>query len=155
MATVDAMVTGFGCLVSDIVVAVGPSVGACCFTLERKQALDFISIHPDCVPDPDSDKPHVNIRLANRYGSVRAVTRALSVVSITKRNVSCCRILLQNGGVLPQHIHDDTVTERPRVTHCTSCHPEHFFSHVRDGTNFGTQLGFLWIKEAEESRAQE
>lgn len=69
MAVVDAMVTGFGCQVNDIVVAVGPSVGACCFTLERWQALDFIRVHPDCVPDPESAKPHVNIRLANRYSS--------------------------------------------------------------------------------------
>lgn len=67
MAMVDAMVMGFGCQVSNIVVAVGPSVGACCFTLEREQAQHFISIHPDCVPDPESDKPHVDIRLANRY----------------------------------------------------------------------------------------
>lgn len=66
MATVDAMVTEFGCQVSDIVVAVGPSVGACCFTLDREQALDFTQIHPDCVPDPESARPHVNIRLANR-----------------------------------------------------------------------------------------
>ncbi|XP_051258880.1 purine nucleoside phosphorylase LACC1 [Dicentrarchus labrax] len=125
MATVEAMVTELGCHVSDIVVAVGPSVGACCFTLERDQALDFHRIHPDCVPDPESDKPHVNIRLANR-------------------------VLLQNGGVLPEHIHDDTVTARPSVTPCTSCHPEAFFSHRRDGLNFGTQVGFLWIKGAEE-----
>ncbi|XP_028249965.1 laccase domain-containing protein 1 [Parambassis ranga] len=124
MATVDAMVTEFGCKVSDIVVAVGPSVGACCFTLDREQALDFTQIHPDCTPDPESARPHVNIRLANR-------------------------ILLQKGGVLPQHIQDDTVTDRPCVTPCTSCQPEHFFSHVRDGLNFGTQVGFLWIKEPE------
>ncbi|XP_047457402.1 purine nucleoside phosphorylase LACC1 [Mugil cephalus] len=122
MATVDAMVTGFGCRVSDIVVAVGPSVGPCCFILDREQALNFTSIHPDCVPDPESAKPHVDIRLANR-------------------------VLLQNGGILPEHIHDHTVTSWPSVTPCTSCHPESFFSHVRDGTNFGSQVGFLWIKE--------
>lgn len=121
MATVEAMVRGFGCQVSNIVVAVGPSVGACCFTLDRAQALDFIRIHPDCVPDPESARPHVNIRLANR-------------------------ILLQNGGILHEHIHDDTVTTRPCVTPCTSCHPEHFFSHVRDGPDFGTQVGFLWVR---------
>lgn len=69
MATVEAMVTELGCQVNDIVVAVGPSVGACCFTLDREQALDFVSIHPDCVPDPESARPHVNIRLANRYRS--------------------------------------------------------------------------------------
>ncbi|XP_026151601.1 laccase domain-containing protein 1 [Mastacembelus armatus] len=122
MAIVKAMVTGFGCQVSNIVVAVGPSVGACCFTLEKEQALDFSSIHPDCVPDPESSRPHVNIRLANR-------------------------LLLQKGGILPEHIHDDTVTDQPSVTLCTSCHPELFFSHVRDGANFGVQLGFLWIRD--------
>ncbi|XP_008293624.1 laccase domain-containing protein 1 [Stegastes partitus] len=124
MATVDAMVTGFGCRVSDVVVAVGPSVGACCFTLERHQALDFTGIHPDCVPDPESERPHVDIRLANR-------------------------VLLQNGGVLPENIHDDRAADRPCVTPCTSCRPDGFFSHVRDGLNFGTQVGFLWIKETE------
>lgn len=67
MATVNAMVTEFGSRVSDIVVAVGPSVGVCCFTLDREQALDFRHIHTDCVPDPESAKPHVDIRLANRY----------------------------------------------------------------------------------------
>uniref|UniRef100_A0A3Q3XLY9 Purine nucleoside phosphorylase LACC1 n=1 Tax=Mola mola TaxID=94237 RepID=A0A3Q3XLY9_MOLML len=123
MATVENMATAFGCRVSDILVAVGPSVGACCFTLDWDQALDFSRrIHPDCVPDPESARPHVNIRLANR-------------------------VLLERGGVLPEHIHDDTVTERPCVTPCTACHPEAFFSHVRDGANFGTQVGFLWIPE--------
>uniref|UniRef100_A0A146ZJ38 Purine nucleoside phosphorylase LACC1 n=1 Tax=Fundulus heteroclitus TaxID=8078 RepID=A0A146ZJ38_FUNHE len=120
-ATVDAMVTNFGCRRSDIVVAVGPSVGVCCFTLDKEQAGDFTTLHPDCVPDPESAKPHVDIRLANR-------------------------VLLQRCGILPEHIHDNTVTERPSVTPCTSCNPEDFFSHVRDGLNFGTQVGFLWIQ---------
>ncbi|MEQ2164419.1 hypothetical protein GOODEAATRI_006527 [Goodea atripinnis] len=121
-ATVDAMVTNFGCRHSDIVVAVGPSVGACCFTLDKEQAADFITLHPDCVPDPESAKPHVDIRLANR-------------------------VLLQQCGILPDHIHDNMVMDRPSVTPCTSCNPEDFFSHVRDGVNFGTQVGFLWMTQ--------
>lgn len=121
MATVGAMVREFGCHVSDILVVVGPSVGACCFTLEPDQALDFTRIHPACVPDPESARPHVNIRLASR-------------------------LLLQRGGVLPQHIHDDLETERPGVTPCTCCHPQAFFSHIRDGADFGTQVGFVWIR---------
>lgn len=68
MATVTTMVTAFGCHVNDIMVVVGPSVGVCCFKLDQDQALDFSRIHPDCVPDPESRTPHVNIRLANRYG---------------------------------------------------------------------------------------
>ncbi|XP_034418003.1 laccase domain-containing protein 1 [Cyclopterus lumpus] len=124
MATVGAMVRDFGCQARDIVVAVGPSVGSCCFTLDKQQALDFLQVHQDCVPDPESTRPHVNIRLANR-------------------------VLLLRGGVLPEHIHDDSETQRSCVTPCTSCHPEDFFSHTRDGLNFGTQVGFLWIRGTE------
>lgn len=63
---------------------------------------------------------------------------------------SAPRVLLQQRGVLPEHIHDNTETTRPPVTPCTSCNPDDFFSHVRDGVNFGTQVGFLWIKESGE-----
>lgn len=66
MATVNAMVMGFGSRACDVTVVIGPSVGACCFTLEREQAADFYSIHPDCVPDMAETRPHVNIRLATR-----------------------------------------------------------------------------------------
>ncbi|XP_055006427.1 purine nucleoside phosphorylase LACC1-like [Boleophthalmus pectinirostris] len=124
METVNSMVREFGSNIQDIRVALGPSVGVCCYTMDQKQASDFTKIHTDCVPDPESARPHVNIRLANR-------------------------VLLQNGGVLPEHIHDDTVCDRPLVTPCTSCNPEKYFSHVRDGINFGTQVGFIWIRESE------
>ncbi|KAJ8253368.1 hypothetical protein GJAV_G00212150 [Gymnothorax javanicus] len=122
MATVSAMVTEFGSKVSNIVAVIGPSVGPCCFSLDKESAERFQAIHPSCVRERESVKLHVDIRLATR-------------------------ILLQQGGVLPDHIHDDSVIDRPKVTLCTACHPELFFSHVRDGTNFGTQIGFLWIKE--------
>lgn len=70
MATVTTMVTEFGCHVNNIVVVVGPSVGVCCFKLDQEEALEFSRIHPDCVPDPESTTPHVNIRLANRWDTV-------------------------------------------------------------------------------------
>ncbi|XP_067116258.1 purine nucleoside phosphorylase LACC1 [Osmerus mordax] len=124
MATVNAMVEGFGSNVRDVRAVIGPSVGLCCFSWKKEEALEFLDIHPSCVLNPDADKPHINIQLATR-------------------------LLLQKGGVLPEHIHDNTVTDRPSVTLCTACHPESFFSHVRDGLNFGTQIGFLWIKETE------
>lgn len=69
------------------------------------------------------------------------------MLSGTHAHISCCRVLLERGGVLPQHIHDDMVVDRPGVTPCTSCHAQDFFSHVRDGPDFGTQLGFLWIRD--------
>ncbi|XP_076841489.1 purine nucleoside phosphorylase LACC1 isoform X2 [Brachyhypopomus gauderio] len=123
MATVNAMVLEFGSEPANVVAVIGPSVGPCCFTLDQDSARQFQVIHPHCVRDPESPRPHVDIRLATR-------------------------VLLERGGVLPEHIHDNAVTDRPSVTLCTACHPDTFYSHVRDGLNFGTQIGFLQIKES-------
>lgn len=82
MATVNSMVREFGSDVKDILVAVGPSVGVCCYTMNRHQVQDFTKIHPDCVPDPESAQPHVNIRLANRYGPESHVVMVTVTVQI-------------------------------------------------------------------------
>lgn len=123
MATVNAMVLEFGSKLVNIVAVIGPSVGPCCFTMQPDSAREFQAIHPDCVRNMDSPRPYVDIRLATR-------------------------VLLERGGILPEYIQDDTVTDQPNLTLCTACHPDSFFSHVRDGINFGTQIGFLWIKES-------
>uniref|UniRef100_A0A8C2KXX6 Purine nucleoside phosphorylase LACC1 n=1 Tax=Cyprinus carpio TaxID=7962 RepID=A0A8C2KXX6_CYPCA len=121
MATVNAMVSEFGSRPADIVCVIGPSVGPCCFTLEQDSAREFHAIHPDCVRHMDSSRPYVDIRLATR-------------------------ILLARGGIKPEHIEDIRIPHQSESTLCTSCRPELFFSHVRDGLNFGTQIGFVWIK---------
>lgn len=118
MATVNAMTAEYGCKVEDILVVLGPSVGSCCFTLPKESALSFHNLHPSCVWQLDSLNPHVDIRKATR-------------------------ILLEQGGILPHHIQD----QKDDLDLCTSCHPEKFFSHVRDGLNFGTQIGFISIRE--------
>lgn len=121
MATVKAMVSEFGSRPADIVVVIGPSVGPCCFTLEQDSAREFHSIHPDCVQNMDSSEPSVDIRVATR-------------------------VLLERGGIKPEHIENIRIPNQTDSIPCTSCSPELFFSHRRDGLNFGTQIGFLWIK---------
>ncbi|KAM9319488.1 purine nucleoside phosphorylase LACC1 [Gastrophryne carolinensis] len=122
MATVNAMSSEYGCDVKDIRVVLGPSVGPCCFTLTQKEAEAFHDIDPNCVCQIESPKPHVDIRRATR-------------------------ILLERGGILPQNIQDDSVVDKNQnITLCTSCYPELFFSHVRDGENFGTQIGFISVR---------
>ncbi|XP_022358760.1 laccase domain-containing protein 1 [Enhydra lutris kenyoni] len=118
MATVNAMITEYGCNLEDIIVVLGPSVGPCCFTLPRESAKEFHNLDPECVRLFDSPNPYVDIRKATR-------------------------ILLERGGILPQNIQD----LNQDLDLCTSCHPDKFFSHVRDGLNFGTQIGFISIKE--------
>lgn len=118
MATVNAMIAEYGCSLDDIIVVLGPSVGPCCFTLPRDSAAAFHNLDPACVRLFDSPDPYVDIRKATR-------------------------ILLERGGILPQNIQD----QKQDISLCTSCHPEKFFSHVRDGLNFGTQIGFISIRE--------
>ncbi|CAJ0936638.1 unnamed protein product [Ranitomeya imitator] len=123
MATVNAMISEYGSDVKDILVVLGPSVGPCCFTLTQEEAkADFYDIDPYCVRQFESPNPYVDIRRATR-------------------------ILLERGGILPQNIQDDTIEDKSQnITLCTSCHPDTFFSHVRDGNNFGTQICFISIK---------
>ncbi|XP_007085437.2 purine nucleoside phosphorylase LACC1 [Panthera tigris] len=118
MATVHALITEYGCSLEDIIVVLGPSVGPCCFTLPRESAKGFHNLDPECVQLFDSPNPYVDIRKATR-------------------------ILLERGGILPQNIQD----LNQDLNICTSCHPDKFFSHVRDGLNFGTQIGFISIRE--------
>ncbi|XP_026971999.1 purine nucleoside phosphorylase LACC1 isoform X3 [Sagmatias obliquidens] len=118
MATVNAMIAEYGCSLEDIIVVLGPSVGPCCFTLPRESAKAFHNLDPGCVRLFGSPNPYVDIRKATR-------------------------ILLEQGGILPQNIQD----QNQDLKLCTSCHPDKFFSHVRDGLNFGTQIGFISIRE--------
>ncbi|XP_060089550.1 purine nucleoside phosphorylase LACC1 isoform X2 [Heteronotia binoei] len=123
MATVNAMATEYGCRVEDILVVLGPSVGPCCFTLPQESAEQFHRIDPKCVRHLESSRPSVDIRRATRA-------------------------LLEAGGILPQNIQDDSVMDPSQnFTLCTACHPEQFYSHIRDGENFGTQIGFIAIKD--------
>ncbi|KAL8189802.1 UNVERIFIED_CONTAM: hypothetical protein K2H54_007707 [Gekko kuhli] len=123
MATVNAMVAEYGCHVEDILVVLGPSVGPCCFTLPQESAKQFHRIDPKCVRHLESSKPSVDIRRATR-------------------------VLLEAGGILPENIQDDSVVDPGQnLTLCTSCHPDQFYSHVRDGENFGTQIGFISIRD--------
>ncbi|KFV73506.1 Laccase domain-containing protein 1 [Dryobates pubescens] len=123
MATVNAMVSAYGCNLKDILVVLGPSVGPCCYRLPHESAKEFHRIDPTCVRLFDSADPYIDIRRATR-------------------------ILLESGGILPENIQDDSVTDQNQnVTFCTACHPEKFYSHFRDGTNFGTQIGFISIKD--------
>ncbi|XP_063160371.1 purine nucleoside phosphorylase LACC1 isoform X2 [Candoia aspera] len=122
MAVVNAMVTEYGCDVKDILIVLGPSVGPCCFKLPQESAKEFYKIDPKCVRCFESPSPYVDIRRATR-------------------------VLLEAGGILPTNIQDDSITDpNQNLTLCTSCFPEKFYSHVRDGENFGTQIGFISIK---------
>ncbi len=48
------------------------------------------------------------------------------------------RLELERAGALPERVLDTGL--------CTSCHPELFFSHRRDGGSTGRQAGLAWLE---------
>ncbi|XP_007889917.2 purine nucleoside phosphorylase LACC1 [Callorhinchus milii] len=123
IATVNTMMTEFACSMKDIRVVMGPCVGECCFTLHQEAAEEFIKIDSSCVRNTDGSKPHVNLRQATR-------------------------VLLEREGILSENICDvSTFNPSNKGTLCTACQPDMFFSHTRDGQNFGTQIGFISVRD--------
>ncbi|XP_033749886.1 laccase domain-containing protein 1-like isoform X2 [Pecten maximus] len=110
------MTTEFGSNPSDVIVAMGPSIGQCCFEFGVDQIDQFKDIVAESVVIRDSgQKAFVNLQICNR-------------------------VLLEQNGVKPTNIDDHTCTK------CTSCNPELFFSYRRDGRPFGNQVGFIGMK---------
>ncbi|XP_078415643.1 purine nucleoside phosphorylase LACC1 [Cetorhinus maximus] len=121
MATVSVMMAEFGCSARDILVVMGPCVGPCCFTLHQEAAREFMKINTNCVKGTNS--PNIDLRQATR-------------------------VLLERGGILAENISDDSASSKCKdVTPCTACHPDRFFSYSRDGSNFGTQIGFISVRD--------
>lgn len=131
-AVIDIMTTRFECKVKNIRVAIGPSIGPCCFEVGDDVAESFSKALGDSVVVKKEGKPRpfVDLRLS-------------------------VRIQLEKKGVIPKNIDDGTsvTSEKPKSQHptqCTKCDPEQrFFSYRRDGAQFGTQVGFIRIRDPE------
>ncbi|XP_069138404.1 purine nucleoside phosphorylase LACC1-like [Argopecten irradians] len=109
------MTKEFGSNPRDVIVAMGPSIGQCCFEFDVDQSGQFTDIVAEAVEVRDGgNKAYVNLQLCNR-------------------------VLLEQNGVKPNNIDDATCTK------CTSCNSDLFFSYRRDGRPFGNQLGFIGI----------
>lgn len=115
--TVEKMCADYGCRREDILAAVGPSIGPCCFEVDAPVYDAFAAMKEfdsRCATVDGGGKFHVNLWEMNR------------------------RILL-SAGVLPEHI---TVTDL-----CTRCRPDVFWSHRACGKSRGSLAGFIALAE--------
>jgi YfiH family protein len=121
--TVDGVATNvvrvlrdrFSCARADVRVALGPSIGPCCFEVGDEVVDAFVAKVGD-VPGLVVDGPrkkHIDLRRATRT-------------------------LLERVGVAPEHI-DDT----PPCTRCGDA--TRFFSFRRDGQEGGVHMGFIGL----------
>lgn len=106
----------FGSQAKDILVVMGPSICKNCFDFGKDDVKQFENINPNCVLNKDREgNPTVDLKLA-------------------------IRTLLQEEGVLAEHIDDTTCSL------CTVEHPDQLFSYRRDGRPFGNQIGFIGLR---------
>lgn len=111
--TVDRMCSDYGCNRRDILAAVGPSIGPCCFEVDAPVYEAFSRMKEfdgGCYQARPGGKFHIDLWEVNRR-------------------------ILQASGISPEHI---TVTDL-----CTRCRPDVFWSHRATGKDRGSLAGFI------------
>ncbi len=114
---IERMVSDYGCRREDILAAVGPSIGPCCFEVDepvRSAFAEAIAFAPDCTREVGGGKSYIDLWEINRRTLVEV-------------------------GVKAEHI---TVTDL-----CTRCHPDVFWSHRATGGQRGSLAGCIAIHE--------
>ena len=118
VANVIARMVELGARADRIRVALGPSIGPCCFEVGPEVVAEFRAAFVAAGGEPTGlvvagpRKDHISLRVANRTIAERA-------------------------GVRPEHIDD-----RPP---CTKCESDRFFSYRRDGRDGGMHMGFIGL----------
>lgn len=105
-----------GILAKDIQVAIGPSIGPCCFEVDVEVAQQFMDKFEDASfihKHTDDDKYHIDLW-------------------------ACNASILEQAGVLKENIIQSQV--------CTCCHSNLFFSHRKTQGKRGTLGAFMCLK---------
>ncbi len=108
--TVAVMQNRFGCSLRSIRVAIGPSIGVCCYEVNGTVLAPLKRGFPywaDVVEDVKGTKAHLDLRGFNRRQ-------------------------LEEVGIGPARIET--------VNLCTACHPDLFYSYRRDGAGTGRMI---------------
>lgn len=118
--TVQSMSNHFGSRPEDLLAAVGPCIGTCCFETDDDVAdAMFASLGKDTAApclERRGAKWHVDLAGLNRLWLLRA-------------------------GLLPEHIEICGI--------CTACHPEWFWSHRKMGNARGLQVAMITLPKEE------
>lgn len=116
LADIAAVIIGvmrgrFGTAPPELLAAVGPSIGPCCYQVGPEVTDAFYAAHPDIAPDILSPPDFASA------GSFEGVNDDRSMLDLWTAN----RLMLERAGVPPQHIEVSGS--------CTACNTDRFFSH--------------------------
>ena len=115
--TVRAMVEAYGSRPADLLAALGPCIGQCCF-------------------ETDGDVPAA-MRNALGQETEPFIQRRGAKFHVDLAGLN--RLWLLRSGLLPEHIEISGI--------CTACHPELFWSHRKMGDRRGVQAAVIALKE--------
>ncbi|MDR1765193.1 MAG: polyphenol oxidase family protein [Lachnospiraceae bacterium] len=154
-ATLRALEGEFGCRPADMLVGVGPCIGADCYEVGEDVAGLFREAFPTATANGFTNVPHnktvkgtrnetggatgmrmgvcCSQRAQEGFQILRDIGGGKSLLDLRGANV----LQLLDGGVLPEHI---TVSGL-----CPHCHPELFFSHRGMGAVRGGMAAFLGL----------
>jgi YfiH family protein len=113
---VDTFVRKFSSNTTDIIAAIGPAIGRCCYQVDD-----------------------VVFEAMNEYGNRESFFSKCNEKGKWMFDLSLANSLqIRNAGVPSENI--------SLVNVCTSCHYDAFFSHRRDRGNTGRQLSFIFLR---------
>lgn len=118
--TVQAMKQEYGTRPEDLLAAIGPSIGACCYEVDEAMAVQFhLKLGELCTP--------------YIIPSIRSGRFMLNLQEINRK-------IMIEAGILPQHIE---ITKL-----CTGCNLSHFFSHRKENGLTGRMAAWIGWKKA-------
>jgi len=112
---VETLLTRFGCRAEEIIAAIGPAIGPCCYQVDEP-VFNAMRVHKGretfFSSAPEKGKWMFDLSLANKIQMIRM-------------------------GILDKNIYT--------AGYCTSCNRDKFYSHRGEGGNTGRQLNFIMI----------
>ncbi|CAM2826531.1 peptidoglycan editing factor PgeF [Paenibacillus sediminis] len=121
---VNTMEKEYGSSPQDIVAAIGPSIGECCYEVDEV-VMSRVRELLDEFPADEKDIP----------AFYQPVAGGKSMLNLKQLN----RHIMIKGGILPTHIEC--------TTWCTNCHPDYFFSYRKEGGTTGRMASWIGIEK--------
>jgi YfiH family protein len=135
--TIGKMQMHFGTNPRDLLAAIGPSIGPCCYEVGTEVATQFLSQFPDAPGYFDEfrtgDEPNP-IQWLNMMPPGHQPPPKGVLLDLRKAN----RSQLQAAGLRPQNIHT--------IDLCTACRPDLLFSYRKEGPASGRLMSVIALR---------
>jgi polyphenol oxidase len=123
-ATLETMSAAYGTKPRDVLAAIGPSIGGCCYEVDD-QVIARV------------DKALNELGIASAQESIYQLkSDGKFMLNLQQLN----RQIMIKAGILPIHIEISTL--------CTSCRTDSFFSHRKEGGKTGRMAAWIGIRES-------